>query len=277
MMQDDPPEDEPNESQSQSCDDDESDAVEISGVEIEVGNTDGEDSNEEEDPPQRLVLGDSLAGDIESIVASDNSVDEALASDKRTNSEGGVECVWANNFEPDPSSEEWIEFDCNPDHSQAGGFLDAEESKSESSDASGIIEDDIGIIYCGERRDVSSVINPLGGLSLEGGEVKAWDVDLGEFLKDVEDDPDAATMLGAANEFDPDAGDSLQDEPEESQSESCDIYENDVLFQGQGIEDSPSKGILNEAINELISLGFYGFILIVICAIFLICMFLGYV
>ena len=66
-----------------------------------------------------------------------------------------------------------------------------------------------------------------------------------------------------------------QDEPEESQSENCDIDENDVLF--QGIEDSPSKGILNEAINELISLGFYGFILIVICAIFLICMFLGYV
>ena len=39
-----------------------------------------------------------------------------------------------------------------------------------------------------------------------------------------------------------DAEDSLQDEPEESQSESCDIDENDVLF--QGIEDSPSKGIL---------------------------------
>ena len=69
-MQDDPPQDELDESQSESSDDDGSDAVEISGVEIEVGNTNGEDSNEEEDPPQSLVLGDSPAGDIESIVPS---------------------------------------------------------------------------------------------------------------------------------------------------------------------------------------------------------------
>ena len=55
-----------------------------------------------------------------------------------------------------------------------------------------------------------------GGLSLEGGEVKAWDVDLGEFLNDVEEDPDAATMLGTANEFDLDAEGSSADDPSQS-------------------------------------------------------------
>ena len=69
-----------------------------------------------------------------------------------------------------------------------------EESQSKTSDASGIIED-----------NNQSGVYMEGGLSLEGGEVKTWDVDLGEFLKDVEDDPDAATMLGTANEFDLDA------------------------------------------------------------------------
>ena len=70
-----------------------------------------------------------------------------------------------------------------------------DESQSETSDASGIIED-----------NNQSGVYMEGGLSLEGGEVKAWDVDLGEFLKDVEDDPNAATLLGTANEFDLDAG-----------------------------------------------------------------------
>ena len=37
------------------------------------------------------------------------------------------------------------------------------------------------------------------------GEYDKFDVDLGEFLSDVEDDPDAATMLGTAAEFDLDA------------------------------------------------------------------------
>ena len=162
------------------------------------------------------------------------------------------------------------------------GTVSAKDSRSVlPGDASGIFEDEVNLT------DVGSVSREAGGpfgidyakmtfweFLFGVDDVKAWDVDLGEFLNEVEEDPDAATMLGAANEFDPDAEDSLEDEPEESQSESCDIDENDVLF--QGIEDSPSKGILNEAINELISLGFYGFILIVICAIFLICMFLGY-
>ena len=221
MMQDDPPQDELDESQSESSDVDDGDAVDISGIEIETGNTDGGDSNEVEEPPQSLVLGDSLPGEIEPVDLGDIFVDEGLASP----------------------------------------VIETDEPGSVSAKDSGFLLP-------------SEVICDPFGLDFE---IKPWDIDLEEFMDDVEEDPDAATMLGAANEFDPDAGDSLQDEPEESQSESCDIYENDVLFQGQGIEDSPSKGILNEAINELISLGFYGFILIVICAIFLICMFLGYV
>ncbi len=40
-----------------------------------------------------------------------------------------------------------------------------------------------------------------GGLSLEGDEVKPWDVDLGEFMGDLEEDPDAATVLGDGDEF----------------------------------------------------------------------------
>ena len=39
-------------------------------------------------------------------------------------------------------------------------------------------------------------------------EVKAWDVDLGEFLNDVEDDPEAASMLGTPKKFDLDAEES---------------------------------------------------------------------
>ena len=76
-MQDDPPEDEPEESQSDSSDVDDNDATEISEAETEKPNTGDADSNGVEEPAQSLVLGDSLAGDIESIVASDIFVDEA--------------------------------------------------------------------------------------------------------------------------------------------------------------------------------------------------------
>ena len=41
----------------------------------------------------------------------------------------------------------------------------------------------------------------------DGDEVKPWDVDLGEFLKDAEEDAHAQTMQGAAGEFDPDTQD----------------------------------------------------------------------
>jgi len=46
---------------------------------------------------------------------------------------------------------------------------------------------------------------------LEDGNIQAWDVDLGEFLNDVEDDPEAASMLGTPKKFDLDAEESSND------------------------------------------------------------------
>ena len=129
-MQDDPPQDEPEESQSESSDD--GDAVEISGIEIWVGNTDGTDSKGIEEP-QRLVLDDSLTGELEHIVASDIFNDKSAQQD---------ECL------------------------EIGWQRDAYDS------------------------DEKLTAHAEGELT--------W-------TNDVEDDPDAATMLGTANEFDLDA------------------------------------------------------------------------
>ena len=54
-----------------------------------------------------------------------------------------------------------------------------------------------------------------GGVYLEFGEVKAWDIDLGEFMNDVEEDADAATMLGGNGEFDLNA-EATTDDPSQS-------------------------------------------------------------
>ena len=167
--------------------------IEISGIDVDLSDVGLADSSETEEPAQSLVLGDSLAGDIESIVASDIFVDEGFASAV---------------FETDESGSVVV---------QGSGSL-------ELSDTSGIIEDNnqSGIIDSDpliEGSDVGSAISDVkmeGGLSLEDGKIQAWDVDLGEFLNDVEDDPDAATMLGTANEFDLDAEGSSTDDPSQS-------------------------------------------------------------
>jgi len=167
--------------------------IEISGIDVDLSDVGLADSSETEEPAQSLVLGDSLAGDIESIVASDIFVDEGFASAV---------------FETDESGSVVV---------QGSGSL-------ELSDTSGIIEDNnqSGIIDSDpliEGSDVGSAISDVkmeGGLSLEDGKIQAWDVDLGEFLNDIEDDPDAATMLGTANEFDLDAEGSSTDDPSQS-------------------------------------------------------------
>ena len=87
-MQDDPPQDEPEESQSDSSDVDDGDALDISGIEIEVGNTDGGDSNVAEEPAQSLILGDSLTGDIEYIKANDILFDDGIFIIAKTNVSG---------------------------------------------------------------------------------------------------------------------------------------------------------------------------------------------
>ncbi|MGI9447266.1 MAG: helix-turn-helix domain-containing protein [Pirellulales bacterium] len=153
--------------------------IEVSGIDVDLSDVGLADSVGTEEPAQSLVLGDSLAGDIESIVASDIFVDEGFASAV---------------FETDESGSLVV---------QGSGSLDL-------SDTSGIIED---------NNEVGSAISDVkmeGGLSLEDGKIQAWDVDLGEFLNDVEDDPDAATMLGIANDFDLDAEGSSTDDPSQS-------------------------------------------------------------
>ncbi len=85
-----------------------------------------------------------------------------------------------------------------------------EESQSKTSDASGIIEDNnqSGIIDSDPLFEGSGVGSALeeGPFGIDyakktfsefffgGYKVEAWDVNLGEFLNDVEDDPDAAPM-----------------------------------------------------------------------------------
>ncbi len=165
--------------------------IEVSGIDVDLSDVGLADPVGTEEPAQSLVLGDSLAGDIESIVASDIFVDEALASAV---------------FETDGS----------------GSVVVQDSGSIPPGDVSGIIEDGSGIIdsdLTGEGSDVGSALSDVkmeGGLSLEDGKIQAWDVDLGEFLNDVEDDPDAATMLGTANEFDLDAEGSSTDDPSQS-------------------------------------------------------------
>ena len=168
-------------------------SVDISGIDIDLSGVDIADSAAAEEPAQSLVLGDSLAGDIESIVASDIFIDEGLASAV---------------FETDGSGSVVIQDSGSIEASNSSDFI-------EDNETSGIIDSD----PLGDGSDIGSAISDVkmeGGLSLEDGKIQAWDVDLGEFLNDVEDDPDAATMLGTANDFDLDAEGSSTDDPSQS-------------------------------------------------------------
>ncbi len=168
-------------------------SVEISGIDIQLSDVDIADSAAAEEPAQSLVLGDSLAGDIESIVASDIFIDEGLASAV---------------FETDGSGSVVIQDSGSIEASNSSDFI-------EDNETSGIIDSD----PLSDGSDIGSAISDVkmeGGLSLEDGKIQAWDVDLGEFLNDVEDDPDAATMLGTANDFDLDAEGSSTDDPSQS-------------------------------------------------------------
>ena len=168
-------------------------SVDISGIDIDLSGVDIADSAAAEEPAQSLVLGDSLAGDIESIVASDIFIDEGLASAV---------------FETDGSGSVVIQDSGSIEASNSSDFIDDNET-------SGIIDSD----PLSDGSDIGSAISDVkmeGGLSPEDGKIQAWDVDLGEFLNDVEDDPDAATMLGTANDFDLDAEGSSTDDPSQS-------------------------------------------------------------
>ncbi len=160
-MQDDPPQDAMDESHGETRDVDDNDATEISEAETEKPNTSEADSNGVEETPQSLVLGDSLAGEIESIVASDISIDERLAS----------------------------------------AVIETDESESISAkNTEAVLPGDASGILKMEYDEEGHLFPDVGSLSREAGGPY-----LGEFLNDVEDDPDAATMLETANDFDLDA------------------------------------------------------------------------
>ena len=241
-MQDDPPEDEPEESQSDKSDVDDGDAVDVSGIEIEVGNTEGAVSNAEQELPQNLVLGDSLAGDIESIVASDVFVDEGLASVV---------------LETDGSGSLLVQGSELKDNKEISGI-----------ESSGIIEDKADLT------DVGSLSREARGpfgidyakmtfweFLFGGVDVEDWDVDLGEFLKDFEEDPDAATMLGTANEFDLDAG--LEDDIEDAMHPNAKEFELDAepndIYGSEGCIDfdcdpDASQAVINqETVQETVT------------------------
>lgn len=65
---------------------------------------------------------------------------------------------------------------------------------------SGLLVDD-GSADLGSMVSSGSSCFCEGGINLEGDDVKPWDVDLGEFMVDIEEDVDAATMLGGETEF----------------------------------------------------------------------------
>ena len=158
-----------------------------------------------------------------------------------------------------------------------------EESHSENSDTSGIIEEEIkstdvgsseSEIHYGTKRFLQAFF-PFAECWFSGG-VKAWDVDLGEFLNDIEDDPDAATMLGTANDFELDA--ELEDDIEDAffpnNEFELDAEPNEIDLD---LEESSQDELEDkDHLMPFFSL-FACVILMVICAGFLISMFLGYV
>ena len=159
------------------------DDIDLSGIDIDLSDV---SQSGEADSPQSLLLGDSLAGDldIEDIVAASEILGASVS----------------------------IETDASD------SFIVKDSDARQSNELSGIIDSDHALegSNIGSSLSGESGVFMEGGLSLEGGEVKAWDVDLGEFLNDVEEDPDAATMLGTANDFDLDAEGSSAEDPSQS-------------------------------------------------------------
>ena len=114
--------------------------IEISGIDVDLSDVGLADSAGTEEPAQSLVLGDSLAGDIESIVASDIFIDEGFASAV---------------FETDGSGSVVV---------QDSGPLKANDTSGiiEDNNQSGIIDSDL----TGEGSDVGSAISDV---KMEGG------------------------------------------------------------------------------------------------------------
>ena len=115
-------------------------SVDISGIDIDLSGVDIADSAAAEEPAQSLVLGDSLAGDIESIVASDIFIDEGLASAV---------------FETDGSGSVVIQDSGSIEASNSSDFI-------EDNETSGIIDSD-------PLSDGSDIGSAISDVKMEGG------------------------------------------------------------------------------------------------------------
>jgi hypothetical protein len=149
------------------------------------------------------------------------------------------------------------------------GTVSAKDSRSVlPGDASGIFEDEVNLT------DVGSVSREAGGpfgtdyakmtfweFLFGVDDVKAWDVDLGEFLNEVEEDPDAATTLGTVlkqsdvKPWDVDLGEFLKN-----------LYLYSVKF------------LYEQPVSTIVAgLAFVCLLVAAVSLVFLISMFLGYV
>ena len=201
----------------------------------------------QDDPPQRDDLKAKWGKIYQDILS---------ACGKLVTVEGGIY------FDSYENSVDLSEFDCDPDHSQAAHIWGSDDPP----------QDEVNVTDVGSLSREAGA--PLGidypemtfcEFSFGVDKIKAWDVDLGEFLNDIEEDPDAATMLGAANDFDLDA---------ERNEVDLDAGLNEI---DPDLEESSQDELEDkEHLMPFFSL-FACFILMVICAGFLISMFLGYV
>ncbi len=143
------------------------------------------------------VQGGSIGGsfgsdiDLESLVAS-----SAIASDAKAKQSAVEDSLAGSDLFADDISV------AEPEGAEGSGILVDSGSGSGASDVGSAISGGSGVFI-------------EGGINLEGDDVKPWDVDLGEFMNDVEEDADAATMLGGNGEFDLDA-EATADDPSQS-------------------------------------------------------------
>lgn len=173
-----------------------------------------------------VVQGNSLGGsfgsdlDLDSLVAG-----SAIAADAEAKPDAAEDSLAGSDLFGDDGSI------AEPEGAEGSGILvDSGAGSGAGSGAS-----DVGSQISGE-----SGVFIEGGINLEGDDVKPWDVDLGEFMADVEEDADAATMLGGNGEFDLDADGNAEDPSQSAELASeSQVGGNSSFFEkSQGPADS---------------------------------------
>ena len=183
------------------------DDIELSGLDMSLAGSLSEIELGDSDPAASqaaggsALQGGSLGGsfgsdlDLESLVAG-----SAIATDSKAKPAAAEDSLAGSDLFADEISI------AEPEGAEGSGILiDSGAGSGAGSGAS-----DLGSQISGD-----SGVFIEGGINLEGDDVKPWDVDLGEFMADVEEDADAATMLGGNGEFDLDA-EANADDPSQS-------------------------------------------------------------